>query len=153
RDTTLCDHDGHVIAVEGIGKDITERHADQKALQKAHEELENRVRERTAELVAKNEQLRQTQDRYLSVIHDHLEFIIRWRDDAIRTFVNDSYCQHCYQPAERLIGTSSMTAIVEEDREELRRKLDGVHVDQPVVVHEHRTMTPAGDVVWERWTH
>jgi PAS domain S-box-containing protein len=153
RDVPLRDHDGKVIANEGIGKDVTLRHAAEEALRKAHEELEHRVKERTSELTAKNEQLRQSQERYLSVIQDHLEFIIRWRDDGVRTFVNDSYCNHCQATAEELIGTSFMSAIVEEDREELQQKLATVSVEKPVVVHEHRTITPDGHVMWEHWTH
>ena len=93
RDIPVRDSDGKVIANEGIGKDVTERHKAVEALRKAHEELEQRVLERTAELTARNEQLRQSQDRYLSVIQDHLEFIIRWRENGLRTFANESYCR------------------------------------------------------------
>jgi PAS domain S-box-containing protein len=153
RDMPLFDKNGKVIANEGIGKDVTDRHAAEVALRKAHEELEERVRERTAELTAKNEQLRQSQARYLSVIQDHLEFIIRWRDNGVRTFVNESYCNYCQATPEELIDTSFMTSIVEEDRDELLQKLKSVSVENPVVVHEHRTIKPGGGVVWERWTH
>ena len=153
RDTTLCAADGKVIAVEGIGKDVTLRRAAEEALRKAHEELEQRVRERTAELTAKNEQLRQSQERYSSVIEDHLEFIIRWRDDGIRTFVNESYCSHCRATSGELIGSSFMSSIVEEDKEALLQKLASVSVEKPVVAHEHRSVTCDGRTVWEHWTH
>ncbi len=153
RDILVRDSDGTLVAIEGIGKDITLRHIAEEALRKAHEELEQRVQERTAELTAKNEQLYQSQQRYLSVIQDHLEFIIRWRDDGIRTFVNDSYCAHCQTQAEELIGTSLMSSIIEEDKEELRQRLADVTVASPVIVHEHRTVTPDGRTVWEHWTH
>ncbi|HEX4413241.1 MAG TPA: PAS domain S-box protein, partial [Lacipirellulaceae bacterium] len=153
RDSTLRDADGKIIAIEGIGKDITLRYRAEEELRKAHEELERRVKERTAELTAKNEQLRESQERYLSVIQDHLEFIIRWRDEGIRTFVNESYCKYAGASSEELLGTSFMTAIVEEDRDELREKLKTVTVEHPVVVHEHRTIAPDGRTVWEHWTH
>jgi PAS domain S-box-containing protein len=153
RDVPLRDQDGKVIANEGIGKDVTARHAAQVELQRAREELEERVRERTAELVAKNEQLRQSQDRYLSVIQDHLEFIIRWRRDGIRTFVNESYCIHCGASADELNGTSFMSSIVEQDKDELQQKLITLSAQEPVVVHEHRVVAPDGRTVWERWTH
>ena len=65
RDTTVRDADGKIVAIEGIGKDVTLRHRAEETLRKAHEELERRVQERTAELTAKNEQLRESQERYL----------------------------------------------------------------------------------------
>lgn len=153
RDMTVHDADGRIVSIEGICKDLTQRHRADEALRKAHEDLEQRVQERTAELLTKNEQLRQSQERYFSVIQDHLEFIVRWRGDGTRTFVNESYCKHCQSTAEELTGGSFMTAIVEEDRVELRQKLADVSVSSPVVVHEHRTAMPDSRIVWEHWTH
>jgi PAS domain S-box-containing protein len=111
------------------------------------------VQERTAELVEKNDELRNSKERYRSVIQDHLEFIIRWRHDGVRTFVNDSYCKYLNTPSEKLIGTSFLSAIVEEDQELLRQKLSAVTVENPVVAHEHRVARPDGRTVWEHWKH
>ena len=153
RDAPVRDADGRVVANEGIGKDITKRHEAEEALRRAHEELEHRVRERTAELTEKNEELRKSKERYRSVIQDHLEFIIRWRDDGVRTFVNDSYCSYWNAPSDSLIGTSFMSGILEEDKEPLKHKLAAVSVENPVVVHEHRIIKPDGRILWEHWTH
>lgn len=153
RDILLRDNEGKVVANEGIAKDVTRRHEAEEELRKAHDELERRVQERTSELLAKNEQLRQSQQRYLSVIQDQLEFIVRWRDDGTRTFVNESYCAHCQLNAEELIGSDFMSSIVEEDRAELTQSLSMLTVNKPVVIHDHRVVMPDGRVVWERWTH
>jgi PAS domain S-box-containing protein len=153
RDALLRDVDGRVIANEGIGKDITERHEADEALRRASEELERRVQERTAELMQKNEELRKSKELYHSVIQDHLEFIIRWRDDGVRTFVNDSYCRYWNAPSGALVGSSFMSAIVEEDKELLQQKLRTLSLAHPVVVHEHRIVKPDGRTVWEHWTH
>jgi len=153
RDIPVHDANGRVIANEGIGKDITARYLAEEALRKAHEELERRVAERTAELSAKNEQLRHSQEQYRSIIQDHLEFIVRWREDGIRTFVNDSYCNHFATTADELLGRNFLHSILEDDRQELLKKLDRVSVDKPVVVHDHRIVLPDGRVGWEHWTH
>jgi PAS domain S-box-containing protein len=44
--------------VSGLGRDVTERRRAEQALQKAHDEMEQRVEERTAELAHTNEQLK-----------------------------------------------------------------------------------------------
>jgi PAS domain S-box-containing protein len=153
RDIPLRDANGRVIANEGIGKDVTARHLAEEALRKAHDELERRVQERTAELSARNEQLRQSQEQYRSIIQDHLEFIIRWREDGTRTFANNSYCNHFGATSEELVGKNFLNSILEEDRQDLLRQLAAVSAEKPVVVHDHRTVSPDGRVVWEHWTH
>jgi len=55
----LHDAEGNVIGVLGTYEDITERKLAEEALQRAYDELEIRVKERTAELSSANEQLKQ----------------------------------------------------------------------------------------------
>jgi PAS domain S-box-containing protein len=152
-DAPVRDADGKVISSEGIGRDVTQRYEAEEALRRAHEQLELRVAERTAELTAINEQLRASEHRYRSVVEDHLEFIMRWQGDGIRTFVNDSYCKSSGASRDELIGESFLSSIVDEDREILRQRLAAVSADQPLVVLEHRVVTPDGRTTWQNWTH
>ena len=55
----IFDEAGNFRGYRGTGSNITERKRVEKALQKAHDELEKRVQERTAELEQTNESLRQ----------------------------------------------------------------------------------------------
>jgi PAS domain S-box-containing protein len=54
----IIDREGKVVAVEGIAHDITERYRAEEKLRTAQEALETRVRERTAQLILANEQLK-----------------------------------------------------------------------------------------------
>jgi PAS domain S-box-containing protein len=54
----IRDAQGNIIGASKVARDITERTVTQQALQRAHEELEERVRERTVELSESNESLR-----------------------------------------------------------------------------------------------
>jgi PAS domain S-box-containing protein len=58
RTAILSDRDGNISESIVIHRDITERKRAQEALQQAHDDLERRVAERTAELAEKNQQLR-----------------------------------------------------------------------------------------------
>jgi PAS domain S-box-containing protein len=109
--------------------------------------------ERTAELTAMNERLRDSEQRYRSVVEDHPEFIARWRDDGVRTFVNEALCRYMGASREELIGTSFMPLLIEQDREVFKAKIAQVSVDNPVIVDEHRTVLPDGRTAWHRWSH
>ncbi|HPG01281.1 MAG TPA: PAS domain S-box protein [Kiritimatiellia bacterium] len=55
--TPLSDTEGRVIGVLGVGRDITDRKKVEEEIHRLNEELEQRVRERTAELEAANKEL------------------------------------------------------------------------------------------------
>jgi PAS domain S-box-containing protein len=153
RDVQLRDADGRVIANEGIGKDVTQRRHAEEALRRARDELEQRVRERMAELTAAIEQLRESEHRYRSVVEDQLEFIIRWCGDGILTFANKSYCDYRRADLDDLVGTSFLTSIVEDDCDVLRQRLAMLSVDRPVITHQHRVVLADGRTAWHQWSH
>jgi PAS domain S-box-containing protein len=152
RDAPVRDPDGRVIASEGIGKDITQRLQAEEALHQAREELERRVRERTAELNNMYERLRDSEHRYRSVVEDQLEYIVRWHGDGIRTFVNKAYCRARGASDEELLGQSFMPFVAEKDREMLRSRIAKLTVDDPVVFYEHQVIRPDGSTAWEQWS-
>jgi len=96
KNEPLRDDNGDIIGVFGIAQDVTERKQADEALQKAYDKLEQKVDERTAELVTANEQLKQKievskraeealkkSEKELSVISRITEIFIKVPDDKM----------------------------------------------------------------------
>lgn len=87
RAIPIRDESGNVVRWFGTNTDITERKEAEEALQQARDELEERVRERTAQLRLRNEQLarlaseitlteRRERRRVADILHDHLQQLL-----------------------------------------------------------------------------
>ena len=66
----ILNHENHFIGSVHLARDISRRKQVEEALQRAHDELEERVKERTADLAVANEQLRAS----AKALEERLEF-------------------------------------------------------------------------------
>jgi PAS domain S-box-containing protein len=73
----LKDEQGRVVGVSNVARDVTERILAQESLRLAHADLEERVRARTAELLAANEALRVEIAERHRVEHERLQLLTR----------------------------------------------------------------------------
>lgn len=76
RAQVLFDKHGKPVLLRGSCQDVTEQKKAQEALEKAYEELEGRIQERTAQLVQANEKLRMSQARLSGILHTAPDCII-----------------------------------------------------------------------------
>ena len=114
------DIDGRIMRYEGTVTDITARRAAEEALQRAHEELEDRVHERTAELALLNgdlltqvserqqaeEAARRSESKFRTLLENAQDLISIFSPEGILLYASPSL-QHIlgYRPDE-LIGTN-----------------------------------------------
>jgi PAS domain S-box-containing protein len=106
----MRDESGNVTAVMGVARDITDRKRAEAALKQAHDELEQRVEERTAELTLANEALRQS-CRELRTIYDQITDGITITDVESGCIVqaNSAFCHMLGLSAEDLCHVSPQT--------------------------------------------
>ena len=98
------------------------------------------------------EQIRQSERRFRSVVEDQTEFIVRWRPDGTRTFVNSAYCRFFGQSREALIGQSFFPLIIDEESRQQVRELTGqLTPENPIASYEHRVRRPDGNIGWTQW--
>ena len=98
----LFDEDGEFRGYRGSGTEITDRVMAQEALQKANDELEQKVAERTAEL-------EQSRCNFVQAFHESTAWlIISDTEDGRLIEVNDAFCNGLGRTREELIGKSTV---------------------------------------------
>jgi PAS domain S-box-containing protein len=93
RGVPLRDPDGRIYAALAFSQDITERKEAEEVLKKAHDSLEQRVRERTAELEAESERRRYLAKRLVEVLEEDRRDLSMMLHDDIGQIVAGSKMQ------------------------------------------------------------
>ena len=98
------------------------------------------------------EALRLSESRYRAVVEHQTEFIVRWKGDGRRTFVNEAYCQYFGLSPEQALAETFMPQVAEEDRAAIEDKMS--RLSSGMVQFEtdtHRVLQPDGSIAWQEW--
>jgi diguanylate cyclase (GGDEF)-like protein/PAS domain S-box-containing protein len=98
------------------------------------------------------EALRESEERYRTVVEEQTELVCRFLPDTTLTFVNDAYCRYFGEEPEELIGRSFLGHVPEENRALYGEPLSRLTRTDPSRMVEHRVFTPEGGVRWQQWT-
>ena len=154
-----------LLGYVGTVVDITERKRAEIALQHAHDELEQRVVERTVALARANDQLRaeitergqaekalrKSEEHYRAVVEDQTELICRFTPDTQLTFVNDAYCRYFNKSREALLGQSFVTLLPEQERPAAHAHITSLITHPQLMSDEHTVIAANGGVRWMQW--
>ncbi len=156
------DEDGSPLRIVGTSLDISDRKRADEALQKAHDELERRVEERTAELANSNqrlereilerkkieEALRESEEKFRSVVQTTLEGICVVQDATFK-FVNRSIAMFMGCTEDELIGRPFTDFVHTDDREAVYQRYSEQLAGQKQKLRfNFRVIDSAGNVKW-----
>ncbi len=96
---------------------------------------------------------KQSKERYRAIVENRTEMICCFLQDGTLTFVNESYCRYFNKNREELIGHKFLPLIPDDDREKVFKNISTLNPKNPIVTHEHRVLSPSGEVFWQKWTN
>jgi len=134
----IFDSEGNIVAAFGIARDISLRKKIEDELQKAHDELEQRVEKRTSELVSINKKLekeiekrkrseqalRESEEKYRSIFESFHDVYYRTDKEGKITLISPSvYSQAGYNPKEMIGRPVTDFYLSPSDREDFLQEL------------------------------
>ncbi len=147
--TALVDDSGSVEYVIGTGVDITERRRAEEALRQANAELEQRVRDRTADLLRLNRALAESEERSrLAFEHAAIGMALVGLDGRFLR-ANQALCEMLGYPEEQLLRRACQELTHPEDSEASLQLLQGlVTGDRGYGWLEKRFVRADGRAIW-----
>ena len=95
--------------------------------------------------------LRESEERYRSVVEDQTEFIFRALPEGSFTFVNDAFCRFFSVERGHLPKLGEVSHIPAEERESVTVAIRTLTPMKPVTQVTHRAITPDGQEAWLQW--
>jgi PAS domain S-box-containing protein len=96
--------------------------------------------------------LRSSETRYRGLVEGQAELVCRFKPDGTILFANHAYARARGCSPESLVGANLWDFVDVEDRERVRRQIDGLRPDAPEVQIENRFETADGSR-WLHWTN
>ncbi len=96
--------------------------------------------------------LRDSEERFRTVVEDLPALVCRFLPSGVLTFVNSAYCEYFGKTSEELIGRDFFQFIPEEEQEAVRGHFLALNKERPVVTYDHQIIAPDGTTRWQQWT-
>ncbi len=155
----IIDRDGNLSGAVGFVRDITERKLAEEALKKAHDELEQKVQERTAKIAKANEQLkREIQERKLAeeelrkskeqfqvLVESSSDWIWEVDRNGVYTYVSPKVEEILGYKPEEVVGKTPFDLMPAEEAERIAATFKGlIGRREPIVAMENVNLDKDG---------
>jgi len=98
------------------------------------------------------EELRENEERYRTVVEDMPAMICRFRCDGTLTFVNSAYCNCFNKKKEELTGQNFFKFVFKEDQNKVKNHFMSLDQKRPTITYEHQVIAPSEEIRWQQWT-
>ena len=104
-------------------------------------------------LVSDVSALKQSEERYRTVVTDQTELISRLNADGTYLFANEVFCRFFGKTPEALMGSTWEPLVHPDDKPRVMQELAQLNADNPVVMIENRVLSARGTVHWMEFSN
>ncbi|MEJ6487274.1 PAS domain S-box protein [Nostoc punctiforme UO1] len=165
RVAAMYDSEGKQVGWRWLLCDISERQQAKEALRQAHDELEQRVAERTAELAISNVllqqeitdrqraefALRQSENLYRQLVESQIDVIVRIDLQGQITFANMAACQTFGWKQDEYHGQSFWQFFHPDDLPQMMEKIPGLGSSSEPLTNSERQIFTVKGIRWFQW--
>lgn len=95
--------------------------------------------------------LKNSEERYRSVVEDQTELICRFLPDKTMVFANNAYCRYFRLDCTDIIGSKIALDLHEGDIQKVCTSFSSLTTTDPIATVDSRIITPDGRILWQRW--
>ncbi len=106
-----------------------------------------------AQLADSTRRLRQSEQRYRTLLDDQADDICRYQFDGTIIYVNEAFCRLYGKRRDELIGQHWRPMVWHEDVAPITEKLQSLTPACPVATIENRVVTQDGKIVWRQFVN
>ena len=99
------------------------------------------------------EALRESEERYRSMLESQTELICRFLPDTTLTYVNDAYCRYFGKSRDELIGTEFSELLPATIRPWAKNEIASIVRNPRTTTSEHEVVRPNGSIGWQQWVN
>jgi PAS domain S-box-containing protein len=95
--------------------------------------------------------LRESEEKYRSVVDDQTEYIVRWKPDGTILFANKSYLDFVELTESELLKKNYFSLIPKAEKDRFSDKIASLTIDSPVSIDSHQSSRGKQGMFWHEW--